>query len=193
MMKSINYAAFCSICALITGVLLVVWPDVAINYLVITIGVLFLLPGLFGLFSYFSVARKQEQAGIHVGFPVIALGSALFGFWLMINPTFFVNILMYVLGVLLVLGGLSQLMNFMTLRSYAHVPVGVFVIPALILAAGIVVLFDPFEAATIPFIILGVSGIVYGATDLIRLLEFRKRMKDQEGIVDVTPIEETED
>lgn len=186
-----NYAAMSSICALIIGILLVVWPDVAINYLVISIGVLFLLPGLFGLFSYMSVARKREEAGIHMGFPVIALGSALFGFWLMITPSFFVSILMYVLGVLLVLGGLSQIMNFMSLRNYAHVPLGVFIIPVLILSAGILVLFNPFEAATIPFMILGIASIVYGATDLIRLLEYRKRIKEQESnIVDVTPIEE---
>ena len=191
MFKSINYAAVSSISALIIGVLLVVWPDVAISYLVITIGVLFLLPGLFGLFTYFSYSKKQEAAGIHVAFPILALGSTLFGFWLMINPAFFVSILMYVLGVLLVLAGLSQVMNFMTLRNYAHVPVGVLVIPVLILAAGILVLFNPFEAATIPFIILGVAGIVYGATDLIRLLEYRRRMRSQESnIVDVTPIEE---
>ena len=190
-MKSMNYAALSSICALIIGVLLVVWPDVAINYLVITIGALFLLPGMAGLFSYMSVARKQAEAGIRISFPVIALGSTLFGFWLMITPSFFVNILMYVLGVLLVFGGLSQIMNFMTLRNYAHVPRGVCVIPVRILSAGIVVLFNPFEVATIPFIILGVSSIVYGATDLIRLLEFKKRMREQEtSITDVTPIEE---
>ena len=193
-MKSMNYAALSSICALIIGVLLVVWPDVAINYLVITIGVLFLLPGLVGLFSYMSVSRKQAESGIRMGFPVIALGSALFGFWLMITPSFFVNILMYVLGVLLVLGGLSQIMNFMTLRNYAHIPLGVFIIPVLILSAGIVVLFNPFEVATIPFIILGVSSIVYGATDLIRLLEYRKRVRKQErSVTDVTPIEEIKD
>ena len=79
----------------------------------------------------------------------------------------------------------------MTLRNYAHIPFGVFIIPVLILSAGILVLFNPFEAATIPFIILGVSGIVYGATDLIRLLEYRKRMREQEeNITDVTPLEE---
>lgn len=191
-----NYAVLSSICALIIGVLLVVWPDVAINYLVISIGVLFLLPGLFGLFTYLSYARKQEEAGIHVGFPVIALGSALFGFWLMITPSFFVNILMYVLGALLVMGGLSQIMNLASLRTYSSVPMGVFVIPVLILVAGIVVLFNPFEAATVPFMILGIAGIVYGLTDLIRVFEFRKRVKkeDKENrIVDITPIEETKD
>ena len=194
MMKSINYATMSSICALITGVLLVVWPDVAINYLVITIGVLFMLPGLISLVSYMSTARKREKAGIRVSFPIIALGSTLFGFWLMIMPSFFISILMYVLGVLLAFGGLVQIMNFMSLRAYSHVPAGVFIIPVLILTAGIVVLFNPFEVATIPFIILGVSAIVYGLTDLIRIIQFRNRLKEEDKkIVDITPIEEVKD
>ena len=190
-MKSMNYAAMSSICALIIGILLVVWPGVAISYLVITIGILFLLPGIYGLVTYFSVSRKQEVGEPHVSFPIVALGSTLFGFWLMIHPAFFVSILMYVLGVLLVLGGLSQIMKLMALRAYTPVPVGIFVIPVLILAAGIVVLFNPFKAATIPFIILGVAGIVYGLTDLLRLLQYKRSVKNDESeIEDVTPIEE---
>ena len=105
MKSSVSYAVMSSICALIVGLLLILWPDVAVNYLVITIGVLFLLPGIYGLFSYFAQAKKRERANLHVSFPVIALGSTLLGLWLVIMPEFFVSILMYVLGVLLVLGG----------------------------------------------------------------------------------------
>lgn len=53
-MKSLNYALVSSLCALVIGILLVTWPDVAVSYLVITIGVLFLIPGLVGLFSYLA-------------------------------------------------------------------------------------------------------------------------------------------
>lgn len=191
MMKTINYAATSSLCALIIGVLLVVWPGAAINYLVIIIGVLFLLPGVLGLLSYAAAVHKKEQEGINIGFPVVALGSTLFGFWLMINPAFFVSILMYVLGALLVFGGLLQIMNLTSLKAYAHVPLVVFAIPVLVLAAGITVLCNPFEAATVPFIVLGVSGIIYGGTDLIRLWKYRQRMKEEEAkIQDITPIEE---
>ena len=193
-MRSFNYAALSSISALIIGILLVVWPGVAISYLVITIGVLFLLPGIYGLVSYFSLSSKKEETNNRVAFPIVALGSTLFGFWLMINPAFFVSILMYVLGALLVLGGLSEVMKLMALRAYSPVPVGVFLIPVMILAAGIVVLFNPFEAATVPFIILGVSGIIYGLTDLLRLMQFRRNMKKREAEVeDVTIIEEIKD
>lgn len=133
-MKSLNYALVSSLCALVIGILLVTWPDVAVSYLVITIGVLFLIPGLVGLFSY-----------------------------------------------------ISQLANLIAARSFMPVPFGVYVVPVLILAAGITVLFNPFATAEIPFIVLGISSIVYALMDMFRLLRFRKKNKN---IQDVTPIEE---
>ena len=96
-MKSLNYAAISSLCALAIGILLVVWPEAAIIYLVITVGVLFLLPGLFGLFSYYAASRHKDVE-MRRSFLIVALGSTLLGFWLMIMPEFFVNILMYLLG-----------------------------------------------------------------------------------------------
>lgn len=193
-MRNFNYDALCSICALIIGVLLVVWPGEAVRYLVITIGVLFLLPGLIGIFGYFAMARRREEAGIKSAFPIAAVGSALLGFWLMIMPDFFITTLMYVLGVLLVLAGLSQLFNFISVRNITRVPFLMYVIPVLVLFAGIIVLANPFQAATVPFMILGVSAIVYSITDLVRLIRFRKKvMKEEEHIVDVTPIEEIKD
>lgn len=93
-----NYSIIRCICALVIGVLLVAWPEAAILYLVITIGVLFLVPGLFSLSGYL-IRGKQDGSR----FPIAGLGSLLFGLWLMIMPAFFVGILMYVLGAVLVL------------------------------------------------------------------------------------------
>ena len=186
-MKSWNYAAISSLCALAIGILLVVWPEAAIIYLVITVGVLFLLPGLFGLFSYYAASRHKDVE-MRRSFPIVALGSTLLGFWLMIMPEFFVNILMYLLGALLVLGGLSQLINFISVRQAVKVPLLFYLVSVLILASGVVILFNPFQAATVPFIVLGVTAIVYAVNDLIRLLFYhRKRNKN---ITDVTIIEE---
>ena len=127
-------------------------------------------------------------------FPIVSLGSLLFGLWLMMSPAFFVGILMYVLGAVLVFAGISQIVSLMGARSYANVPFGFFVMPVLILLAGIVVLVNPFAAASIPFIILGVSSAVYGITELISIYKFRrmeeKLAMNETMIEDVTPIEE---
>jgi len=118
----------------------------------------------------------------------------LFGLWLMVSPAFFVGILMYVLGAVLVFAGISQIVGLMGARSHAEVAFGFYVMPVLILLAGIVVLVNPFAAASVPFIILGVSSAVYGITELINIYKFRKKEEkapvNEVMIEDVTPIEE---
>ena len=188
-MKMMNYGMMRCISAVAIGVLLMVWPEAAIIYLVIAIGAMFFLPSLFSLVGYFM---KGRQLGMY--FPIISLGSLLFGLWLMVSPAFFVGILMYVLGVVLVFAGISQIANLLNARSYAVVPLGYYVMPVLILLAGIVVLANPFAAASVPFIILGVSSAIYGITELINIYKFRKKEEkvpmNEVMIEDVTPIEE---
>ena len=188
-MKMMNYAMMRCVSAIAIGVLLMVWPEAAILYLVIAIGAVFFLPSLFSLIAYFM---KGRQLGMY--FPIVSLGGLLFGLWLMISPAFFVGILMYVLGAVLVFAGISQVVNLLGVRSYASVSQGFFVTPILILLAGLIVLVNPFAAATIPFIILGVSSTVYGITELINIYKFRKKeekvMPTEMVIEDVTPIEE---
>ena len=188
-MKMMNYAMMRCVSAIAIGVLLMVWPEAAILYLVIAIGAVFFLPSLFSLIAYFM---KGRQLGMY--FPIVSLGGLLFGLWLMISPAFFVGILMYVLGAVLVFAGISQVVNLLGVRSYASVSQGFFVTPILILLAGLIVLVNPFAAATIPFIILGVSSTVYGIIELINIYKFRKKeekvMPTEVVIEDVTPIEE---
>lgn len=58
-MKSMNYSLIRTICALVIGLVLVLWPDAAINYIVITIGVLFLIPGFIVLIGYFGTKPER--------------------------------------------------------------------------------------------------------------------------------------
>lgn len=172
-MKSFNYPLVCSLCSLIVGILLVAMPGVAAIYLVITIGLLFLLPGLVGIVSYFVALHRGETTGRSL-FPIVAVGSILFGLWLIIMPAFLIEVIMYILGILLVLAGLYQLSTFVSMRTYTPVAFGWYIIPVLVFVAGLVILFNPFQAAEIPFILLGCAFIVYSVTDIIRLFKCRK-------------------
>ena len=188
-MKALNYSVVRGICAVLMGVLLVAWPEAAIVYLVIAIGAMFFVPSLFSLVGYFTKGRQEGAM-----FPIVSIGSLLFGLCLMVSPAFFVGILMYVLGAVLVFAGISQILQLFNARSWTQVAVGYYIMPVLILLAGLVVLLNPFAAAAIPFIILGVSSIVYGITDIINLIRFRKKdeKKEENSVVieEVTPIEE---
>ena len=108
-MKSLNGSVLRCIFAIVLGLVLVLWPEAAVTYLVITIGICFIIPGLFSLLNYFT--REKVEGEPSPMFPIDGAGSILFGAWLVIMPQFFVSILMYVLGALLVLAGAQQLIS----------------------------------------------------------------------------------
>lgn len=111
-------------------------------------------------------------------FPIEAAGSILFGAWLVIMPEFFVNILMYLLGALLVIAGVQQLVSLISARKWSNVPLGFYLMPALILITGVMILAYPFGAAANTFVIFGVASIFYGACELINWYKFRKRIEN---------------
>ena len=104
-MKRINNSVLRSAFAMILGFVLVLWPEAAVTYLVITIGICFIIPGIFSLLNYFT--REKVEGEPSPMFPIDGAGSILFGAWLVIMPEFFVNILMYILGALLVIAGVQ--------------------------------------------------------------------------------------
>lgn len=172
-MKSINYAIISSLMALAVGILLMAWTEIAVIYLVIAVGALFAIPGLYGVASYAIYRMRTKRGNLKKTFPIVAVGSLLLGIWLILMPAFFVSILMYFLAILLLLVGLNQFVAFIHSRKIGRVPVIFFIIPLLVMIAGIFILIYPFQAATIPFIIAGVSAVVYSLTDLIRLFRYR--------------------
>lgn len=179
-MSKINSAVLRSFLAVILGVLLVMWPEIAVTYLVITIGVLFILPGVFSLLSYFT-RDKRKPGEMTRNFPIEGVGSILFGGWLVIMPEFFVSILMYILGALLVLAGTFQIISLARVRKYYTVGWGYYVIPFLVFMTGILILAYPFAVAANTFVIFGVASIVYGLSDLVHAYKFRKRNEIQVG------------
>lgn len=188
-MKLLNYGIVRSLCALIVGILLIVFPTDVPKYLVMAIGCLFIIPGLIALFIEYS--RKEKSPW---GNTVSSIGSILFGFWLILMPNFFVRIFIYVLGAILVLAGVHQISRFSMMRDYTKVPVGFYIFPVLILLAGLVVLANPFETTRIANIILGVSAIIYAIIDIIRIIKFHKVIEKMEKpVVDVVAEEVVEE
>lgn len=171
-MKTMNYSLIRTICALIIGLVLVLWPDTAVQYIVITVGVLFLIPGLISLISYFGA---KSEPGISRRFPIEGVGSLLFGLWLVVMPGFFADVLMFLLGFILILGGVQQIASLSMARRWAVVPASYYVIPSLILIAGVVALFNPTGVRNTAFMIIGISSLVYAVSELVNWFKFSRR------------------
>lgn len=177
-MKSLSYPLLRAIAALVIGLVLVMFPDQASNYFVITIGIIFLIPSLLSLIGYLSQGREEQRPR----FPIEGIGSLLFGLWLVIMPDFFANLLTFILGFILVMGGVQQLASLMAARRWMPVHAGFYVVPVLILVAGIIALFNPTGVQRTAFIIIGVASLIYGINELLNWFKFTRRRPKVEDV-----------
>lgn len=173
MMKVVNSYIFRAVCALLVGILLVSNPERMTGLLVQVIGGLFLLSGLVSLVSY-AMISFSEESGMKPAFPLVGLGSFLFGIFLIFFPGLFVTYLMYVFGLLMVVGGINQIWNLFRLRRLIPFRWYVLLVALVIMGVGVFVLFKPMESAALPFILLGANFILFGVAELVNGVRWRK-------------------
>lgn len=205
-MKLLLYPLLRAVVALVIGFLLIQYPDHTLTGLTVAIGILFLVAGVISIIgwlverhrkpvftAYDSGVTQQESAAIsHTAmFPVVGMGSLVFGLFLCLMPATFVALLMYLIAALLILGALNLYMNLFAMRTMGRVPFAYWILPTVVLLAGIFVVVKPMEAAEVPFIILGWALLVHGVTELICSIKFyavqRAFNKSQTITVEATP------
>ncbi len=187
--KSVVYRAVLSI---ILGVVLVSWPGAALKYIIMLIGLIFLLTGLI---SYVMTNREREVRSRYFA-PFSGIGSLILGLLLLCLPSSFLSIFMFVFGFILVVAAIGQFVTLAAARQFGPVSFVSYLFPVLIFVAGIVILFDPFRSAEGVVILFGVTSIFYGVTDFINQYAIRKlrnKNEDKEKIVDVASHPDIED
>ena len=149
---------------LLIGALIIAFPLNATKYLVMSIGLLFLVPGVVSMLTYFIHRHKDKVAAKKEAqekedeeeeekdeeddkkkqtpyFPTIGLGSSLFGLLLLAFPSSFEDILVYLLGAFAVVAALVQAVNTYKLGKVYKTSPAMYVISALIGLAGVVVIY----------------------------------------------------
>ena len=193
-MKIIQSSIFRALTAIIVGALLIKYPQDGVTWLTVAIGIQFLISGIIAVIAYLN-ARKHageyiitdQQGRIIKGgqptFPIVGAGSIILGLVLALTPGVFINGLMYILGAIMILGGINQLMNLVAARRLGRVPLGFWVAPSLVLLTGLFVVLKPMESAELPLLILGWCSLVYGVTELINAMKIHaiRKAADREA------------
>ena len=175
-------------CAIIVGILLIKFPKDGVTWLTVAIGVLFLISGVIALIAYlharkhaaeYTIIDKQGRviSGSQPTFPIVGAGSIIFGLTLAVTPGFFINGLMYVLGAIMILGGINLLVSLISARRLGPIHFGFWIAPSLILLTGLFVILKPMESAELPLLILGWCSLLYGVTELVNALKIHSIRK----------------
>ena len=196
-MKIVQSSFFRAICSIIIGVLLLRFPDNTVTWITLAIGILFLLSGVFSTLAYLNARKNTSEYMItdvegriiskgKPTFPLVGVGSVILGVLLVTSPSVFVEILMYIMGGILILGALKQFMSLYNARRWGKMAWGFWVSPSLILLAGLYVMFQPMEAATLPMPIIGWCCLLYGASEVVNAtkINLKKRGMDKADVVE---------
>ena len=202
-MKIVQSSFFRAICSIIIGVLLLRYPDNTVTWITLAIGIMFLLSGVFSTLAYLN-ARKNSSDYVITDidgrviskgkptFPLVGVGGIILGVMLVTSPSVFVEILMYIMGGILILGALNQFMSLYNARRWGKMAWGFWVAPSLILLAGLYVMFQPMEAASMPMVVIGWCCLLYGASEVVNAtkINLKKKGIDKADIVEKESEEE---
>lgn len=160
---------------LLLGAALVMWPHLSVNLAVQVIGGFVAFVGLVSVLLSFRASR--EASAYMAASLSSALITVLFGVLLLVYPGFFAKVLMFLVGLVLFVFGVGQVVILGGARQYVSVPVLSYVLALLSAAAGIVIIFNPFESVETVMIFMGAAIFVYGVSSMIAAFKMRKAVK----------------
>ena len=178
-----------SIAALILGIVALFVPNDTIQTLVVIIGIFVLLAGLG---TAYAAHKAEHNFLISLG-GIASVVSIVLGIFLIVRPSFFVELVMTLFGVLLMFVGLLQIINVASVRTQLNQSRFYIVGGVIPLTVGVVFLIFPETVKDILGILLGITLILYAINELSLGYRIRSYFKKDEAKVEDIPFEEVED
>lgn len=175
-----TYGIIRSIIALLLGLAIVIWPNVAVDAFVRVLGAVMILIGGVSLGINFL---GKERLGFLFAFSGII--SVVFGIVLLVFPDFFVNLLSYLFGILMLFFSIGEIATLLSAGKYTKVKFAFYIIPILLFLCGIFMIVKPMEAVKTVFVIFGFAMILYAFIEFVMSIKFRKVFKEAEEEVAV--------
>lgn len=173
-----SYGYSRAIVAALVGLVLVIWPDTAVKSIVIVIGsVLLLLGAVTMIFS----KRPEEDRNRSI-LSINGAITLIFGLVLVVFPAFFVGIIMFLFGAILLIVGISEVAALLSARNETNAPLSLVAGPIITTLCGVVIFFNPFSTMEWLFVFFGISLLVYSLTEFISTKKLRKIYKDMADI-----------
>lgn len=149
-MKFITSSIFRSLCSLLVGLLLLFNAQHMPALIIRVIGILFLLPGVFGILTYL-ISKFSKNAIIRPTFPLMSIGSVLLGAYLEVYPESFVTYLVILLGAMLILAGINQFLGMITNRKISPFSLLLMILPLVLIGIGGYCITHAYDAAETVF------------------------------------------
>lgn len=157
---------------LLLGCSLLFWPGFTSGLIVKLIAGFLLAIGCVTLFSAIATASRSNSA-----IPVLVVINVavymVFGLLVFLFPNFFLGLIAFLFGAVLLVAGGSQLIGLYQSSKYAPVAGGMYVIPVVVTVCGIALFFSPKTSTEMLTMIFGGAVALYGISELVAVYKLR--------------------
>lgn len=160
---------------LLLGCCLLFWPGFTAGLIVKLIAGFLLTIGFITLFTSLVAASKTNSP-----IPVIIMLNVavyiVFGLLVFLFPNFFLGLIAFLFGAVLLVAGISQIVGLYQGSKYSKLSGGMYIIPVAITVCGIALFFSPKASTEMLTMIFGAAVSMYGISELLAAWKLRKNV-----------------
>lgn len=175
-----------AVLCILLGIVLVVWPDMSMQIACAAIGVVLLVGGIVRLVQYFVVRDGSMYAQMNL---IMGIVLTVVGVWIVLKPDKVLAIIPIIIGIVIVLHGLNNLQQAVSLCKEKYDKWWVALILGLLtIGFGVLLICRPFAALDTVVILIGTFLIYDGLSDLwivSRIYRTAKVLKQEAEALDV--------
>lgn len=162
------------------GLCLLCWPGFTAGLIVKLIASFLLAIGCVTLFTAIVAAsRSNSSIPLLVGINVAVY--MIFGLLVFLFPNFFLGLIAFLFGGVLLVAGISQILGLYSSSRYSHISGGMYIIPVAITLCGIALFFSPKASTQLLTMIFGGAVLLYGISELIAVWQLKNVVGKKES------------
>lgn len=165
--RKLSYA-ISALCFTALGIVLFMWPSESIQWICRLLGIAIIISGISFIISYFTNKKLSSIVQFDL---VVGIILALFGIWLLTNPTIIISLIQYIFGAILIFHGIIDLIGTLNLRrggnSYWSATL-LFAIATIVFGA--VIIYNPFASVSALIMLIGIALIYDGISDILIII-----------------------
>lgn len=146
-----------------------------LTWVVVLAGIALIVPCLYTLITTVSDGRRDRAAGtdnlstriMSTGVIITSVIGIGLGIWLVASPNFFIRFIAYAFAVILILYGIYHLCVVVWLCAPAKMPLGYYILPLLLIIAGLVILCTDLRNLKSAVIIITGFGLIFAGISSI--------------------------
>ena len=171
----------------IAGIILIILHNDfdVVQALIVVIGIVFIIPSALQIAGTLFHNRKNEapvttsQQWAQAGTLILSFCALALGLCMVIAPMMFETAIIYLLAILLIIGGIYRI--FMVNFAYSEIklPAWIYIIPILMIIAGFVIIItDVSRLNKIVILITGIGLVLLGINSFIEYFSAQRRIRN---------------